>query len=145
MDIIGRLKEVFEKEVSDDRYVRKDKDEVIQAFQRLDVQVPELFEEFFLNFIGPFWSEIIGMEFFDIVDDIYNIESETNVCREVHSFPKQYLVLTQIIAMEILVLNTLNDKVYRVDFEGGDEALRNGQLEATWESFEEFLIEYFGL
>ena len=141
MDIISRLKEVLD----DSIIARKDKDEVIQAFKRLDVNVSELVEEFFLNFTGPFWEGIIGMEFLDIVNDKVNIESITNICREVHSFPKQYLVLTEMVALEVIVLNTLNDKVYKVDFEGGDEALKNGQLEARWESFEQFLIEYFGL
>ena len=48
-------------------------------------------------------------------------------------------------ANEVIVLDTLNDKVYRVDFEGGDEALRNESLEETWENFEDFLTTYFDL
>ena len=60
-------------------------------------------------------------------------------------FPKQYLVLTEMAANEVIVLDTINDKVYRFDFEGGDEALRNEQLEETWENFEDFLTTYFDL
>lgn len=60
-------------------------------------------------------------------------------------FPKKYLVLTEMEANEVIVLNSLNDKVYRVDFEGGDEKLLNEDLEEDWESFEEFLVTYFGL
>ena len=42
-------------------------------------------------------------------------------------------------------LNTFNNKVYRVDFEGGDEGLLKGELEAEWNSFEEFIVTYFDL
>ena len=59
--------------------------------------------------------------------------------------PKQYLVLTEMAVNEVIVLDTLNGKVYRVDFEGGDEALRNEKLEETWENFEDFLTTYFDL
>ncbi len=141
MDIISRLKNILDKST----YARADKNEVIQTFKRLDVKVSKSVEEFFLEFAGPFWEEKLGMEFLDIVDDEVNIESVTNECRKVHLFPKQYLVLTEMAANEVLVLNTLNDKIYRVDFEGGDEALLNERLEAEWESFEQFLTAYFDL
>ena len=141
MDIISRLKEILDHNT----YARADENEVIQAFQRLDVKVSNLVKEFFMNFAGPFWEETLGMEFLDIVEDNVNIESVTNVCRKVHLFPKQYLVLTEMVANEVIVLNTLNDKVYRVDFEGGDQALLNEQLQEEWENFEQFLITYFGL
>lgn len=39
-------------------------------------------------------------------------------------------------ANEVIVLNSLDDKVYRVDFESGDEKLINGQLEEKWETFD---------
>lgn len=54
-------------------------------------------------------------------------------------------MLTEMCAEEILVLDTVNDKVYRVDFEGGHEDLLNDKLNAEWSSFEAFLIEYFGI
>lgn len=141
MDIIENLREVLDA----DTYVRKDKKTVMQAFQRLNVNVPELVAEFFNNFAGPFWEETLGMELLDIVDDDVNIEYMTNECRRVHFFPDQFLVLTEMCAEEILVLDTVNDKVYRVDFEGGHEDLLNDKLNAEWSSFEAFLIEYFGI
>ena len=141
MDIINKLKTILDSST----YARADESKVLRAFERLDVKVSELVEEFFLNFAGPFWEETLGMELLDIVDDKVNIESVTNECRKVHLFPKKYLVLTQMAANEVIVLNTLNDKVYRVDFEGGDEALRNEQLKEEWEDFEHFLITYFNL
>ena len=140
MDIISRLKESLDNST----YARENEKEVIQAFKRLDVKVSKVVEEFFLNFAGPFWEETLGMEFFDIVDDV-NIETVTNECRKEHLFPKQYLVLTEMTANEVIVLNTFNDKVYRVDFEGGDKMLLTEQLKEEWESFEKFLVSYFNL
>lgn len=141
MDIIEKLREVL----GVDTYARKDKKAVTQAFRRLNVNVPGSVIQFFNNFAGPFWEETLGMELLDIVDDDVNIEFMTNECRRVHSFPDCFLVLTEMCADEILVLNTENDKVYRVDFEGGHEDLLNDKLNAEWSSFEAFLIEYFGI
>ena len=134
MSIISKLKEILDSST----YARENPDEVIQTFQRLSVKVSKDVEEFFVNFAGPFWEETLGMEFLDI-------ESVTMECRIEHSFPVHYLVLTEMVANEVIVLNTLDDKVYRVDFEGGDEKLLNGVLQAEWQSFEEFLIAYFDL
>lgn len=91
MNIIEKLREILDA----DTYARKDKKLVIQAFQRLKVNVSE---------------------------------SVIELC-----------------ANEILVLNTINDKVYRVDFEGGHEDLLNGKLDEEWSGFDAFLIEYFDL
>ena len=141
MDIISRLKEILDKNL----YSRRNKEEVVDAFKRLDVNASDVVKEFYFNFAGPFWEQTLGMELLDIVNDGVNIESITNECREVHMFPKKYLVLTEMEANEVIVLNTLNDKVYRVDFEGGDEELLNEELGEDWESFEDFLVTYFGL
>lgn len=141
MDIIEKLREVLDA----DTYARKDKNLVIQAFQRLKVNVSELVIEFYNNFAGPFWEETLGMELLDIVDDNVNIEFMTNECRRVHSFPDRFLVLTEMCADEILVLNTVNDKVYRVDFEGGHEDLLSDKLDEEWQSFEAFLTDYFDI
>lgn len=141
MDIISRLGKILDKNL----YARKNKKEVVDAFKRLDVNVSDVVWEFYMNFDGPFWEETLGMELLDIVNDGVNIESITNECREEYMFPKKYLVLTEMAAGEVIVLNTLSDKVYRVDFEGGDEKLLNEELEEDWESFEDFLVTYFAL
>ena len=141
MSIISELKAILDSGT----YARENPDEVIQTFQRLGVKVSKDVEDFFMNFAGPFWEETLGMEFLDIVEDEVNIESVTMECRMEHSFPEHYLVLTEMVANEVIVLNTKDDKVYRVDFEGGDEKLLNGVLQAEWHSFEEFLIAYFDL
>lgn len=112
MSIISKLKEILDSST----YARENPDEVIQTFQRLSVKVSKDVEEFFVNFAGPFWEETLGMEFLDIVEDEINIESVTMECRIEHSFPVHYLVLTEMVANEVIVLNTLDDKVYRVEF-----------------------------
>lgn len=42
-----------------------------------------------------------------------------------------------------LVLDSVTDKVYSVNFEGGDELLLNGELKESWPTFYMFLKEYF--
>lgn len=141
MSIISKLKAIL----GSDTYERENPDEVIQTFRRLSVNISKDVEEFFVNFEGPFWEETLGIEFLDIVEGEVNIESVTAECRMEHSFPEHYLVLTEMVANEVIVLNTINNKVYRVNFEGGDEKLLNGVLQAEWQSFEEFLTAYFEL
>lgn len=41
--------------------------------------------------------------------------------------------------------DTNTDKVYNVNFEGGNELLMKGELKEDWSSFDDFLIDYFGL
>ncbi len=79
----------------------------------------------------------------DVVDEENNIESYTIIARNEHGFPKKYLVLSEMSANAILVLDSVTDKVYSVNFEGGDELLLSGELEETLPTFYEFLKEYF--
>ena len=79
----------------------------------------------------------------DIIEDSNNIFKSTNICRNEYGFGKEYLILTEMLANEVLVLNSKTDKVYRVNFEGGDELLKNGELQEEWSSFLDFIKEYF--
>jgi len=65
------------------------------------------------------------------------------ISRKEHGFPKQYLVLSEMSANAVLVLDTVTDKIYIVNFEGGDELLLKGELKETWSSFFDFLKAYF--
>ena len=79
----------------------------------------------------------------DIIEDNNNIVKSTNICRDEHEFNKKYLVLTEMSSNEVIVLDSETDKVYRVNFEGGDELLKNRKLPEEWNSFNDFLKEYF--
>lgn len=72
-----------------------------------------------------------------------NIEYYTIIARQELGFPNKYLVLTEMTANAALVLDSVTDKVYSVNFEGGDELLLSGKLKESWPTFYSFLKEYF--
>ena len=74
-------------------------------------------------------------ELLDIIDEENNIEYYTIIARKEHGFPNKYLVLTEMTANAVLVLDSVTDKVYSVNFEGGDELLLNGELKESWPTF----------
>ncbi|MGE5628390.1 MAG: SMI1/KNR4 family protein [Solirubrobacterales bacterium] len=133
------LKEVL----SDNIYLRNNKDEVIRAIKELDVNPSKEFIQFYTTYAGPFWEENLGVELMDMIEDNSNIVKSTNICRNEYGFNKKYLVLTEMSANEVIVLDSDTDKVYRVNFEGGDELLKKGELHEKWSSFSDFLKEYF--
>lgn len=128
--------------LSEKKYFRQDKDLVDQALNRLMVDHP-LFRSFFETYEGSFWSEHLGYELLDIVDGSETVETSTDTCRAQFGFPPQFLVLTQLSTGQVVVLNVDNDKVYEVDFEGGEKLLLSGELPPRWMSFEDFLRDYF--
>lgn len=141
MEIIKRLKEYLDENI----YSRDNVEEVVCAFKRLEVNVSDTIIEFYKNFAGPFWEESTGFELLDIIDDDLNVESVTLICREEFAFPNKYLALTELTTGEIIVLDSESDKLYKVNFEGGDRALLAGTLKETWTNFDEFLREYFNV
>lgn len=124
-------------------YQRENVAEVKQALIRLDINTSYSFYRFYKQYAGPFWENFVPFELLDIVDEKNNIESYTYICRSEYGFPKQYLILSEMSLNTVLVLDTLTDKVYKVDFEGGDELLLKGELKETWSTFYEFLKDYF--
>ncbi|WP_195237744.1 SMI1/KNR4 family protein [Clostridium perfringens] len=133
------LKEIL----SNNIYLREDKSKVFKAIKELDVNPSKEFIEFYITYEGPFWEESLGIELMDIIEDTNNILKSTIICRDEYGFNKEYLVLTEMSANEVIVLNSKNDKVYRVNFEGGDELLNKEELKEEWNSFNDFLREYF--
>jgi hypothetical protein len=73
-----------------------------------------------------------------------SIITATEVSRDEHGLPDEYLVLTDLLGGGVLMYRGATDEVFAVDFEGGVQALVAGQLSPRWLSFEEFLKEYFG-
>lgn len=139
----NKLPVELEKILIGEIYVRKDIDRVYEAIKRLEVSPSDLFIEFYRKYCGPFWEETLGIELLDICEGKNNIETHTNICREEYYFPKEYLVITELLANEVIVINTATDRLYRVNFEGGDILLRNGELKESWESYLLFIKEYF--
>ncbi len=129
--------------LSDPVYRRTDPAQVQAALTRLGVSPSDRFVEFYTHFRGPFWSDDIGVQLADMVEDEESIESLTNDCRATFGFPHKFLVLTPLSAgVTVHVLDTETDKVYVVDFEGGERLLIDGELDHTWNSFSDFLDEY---
>lgn len=142
--IINDLKKMIDYKAG----IRNNIEEVIKAFDRLNVIVPEQVKQFYFHFAGPFGQRPFGgITLLDIVDDDPNIESITQICREEFKFPDQYLVVTDYCDVgDVTVLDTLNEKLYKVCLEcGEDEDLLNGKLEPTWQSFNDFLIDFFDI
>ena len=130
--------------LADPKYTRKNTDVVELALERLNVHAPSSFVDFYKTFTGPFWSNSLGVELGDLVEDRDSVECLSQECRRLFMFPDRFLVLTPLSSGgTIHVLDTEADAVYVVDLEGGEELLRRGQLEARWSSFCDFLEAYF--
>ncbi|GGB37188.1 SMI1/KNR4 family protein [Lentibacillus populi] len=129
--------------IGEEIYKRDNINKVNDALASLEVDVSDTFREFYNRFAGPFWEEHVPFELLDIVDEESNIKSYTLISRKEHGFPKKFLVLSEMSANAVLVLDTVTDKVYSVNFEGGDELLLKGELKETWSTFYEFLKDYF--
>ncbi|MFD4930398.1 SMI1/KNR4 family protein [Peribacillus butanolivorans] len=129
--------------LGEDIYKRADKSKVNEALNSLEVGVSDTFREFYYYNAGPFWEEFVPFELLDMVDEENTIQSYTFISRKEYGFPEKYLVLSEISANAVLVLDTVTDKVYTVNFEGGDELLLKGELKETWPTFYEFLKAYF--
>ncbi|QDT27585.1 hypothetical protein Pan153_17890 [Gimesia panareensis] len=110
----------------------------------LDVTPSSEFTEFYSTYFGPFWSNSLGIELADIREDECNIGTLTEQCRSQYGFPERMLVLTQLSpGGTVHVLDTESDEVFVVDFEGGEDLLIKGELEPRWETFSDFLQDYF--
>lgn len=127
---------------------KRRKEVVIAAFNRLGVSVSQQVEQFYFNFSGPLGKKMLGGDMLlDIVADNPNIESLTKTCREQFGFPNYYLAITDCNDVgEVTVLDTLSNKLYTVCLEcGEDEDLLKGKLKPQWESFNDFLVDFFNI
>lgn len=140
---VQMLPDGLEHILEEDMYKRVNRNTVHEVLARLGVNVSITFHQFYNRYAGPFWNENVAFELLDISEEKNTIESYTRIVRKEHGWSKQFLVLSEMSANMVLVLDTLTDKVYKVDFEGGDELLFSGELQETWSSFYDFLKEYF--
>ncbi|MDG5471396.1 SMI1/KNR4 family protein [Jeotgalibacillus sp. ET6] len=140
---MSNLPEKLDEILGEKMYKREDRKLVQDAFTRLGVNPSSTFIDFYTQYEGPFWEENQPFELLDVIDEENNVETYTNISRQEHDFPNKYLVLSEMTANAVLVLDTDTDKVYKVNFEGGDEKLLKGELRESWSSFFEFLKAYF--
>lgn len=125
-------------------YKRQEKEKVKEAFEKLGVNVLDVFKEFFETYQGPFRSSNTGFELVDLFDIDPNIISLTQICREQYGFPKKFLVLTDLLGGGAIAYDTEKDYVFNIDFEGTEQDLILGKLNPDWISFYDFLNYYFG-
>lgn len=142
---MANLPEGLDIVLKEDIYKRQNTVDVHSVLSKLKVTTSNTFVEFYKKYSGSFWSESVPYELLDICDDVNNIETYTEICRNEHKFSNRFLVLSELSTGAVLVLDSITDRVYEVDFEGGQDMLINGNLDASWSTFYEFLEDYFEL
>ena len=135
--------EILKNELSDATYHRNDSSRVHEALEALGVSPSSFFVGFFSAYKGPFWSEKLGFELLDLIEDSPNIVEVTQACRQGFSFSDKYLALCELSAGQVFVLDCESDGVYAVNFEGGETLLKDGKLEIRWKNFKGFIENYF--
>ncbi len=128
----------------DDIWQRADSSAADEILRNLRVPDSATFFEFFTTFAGPFGSKSFGHELLDLYEQKESIATNTEAVRSEFGFPNRYLVVSNLLGHSVLVYDIESEKVYDVDFEGGDQMLLKGSLNPSWNSWEEFLCEYFG-
>lgn len=128
--------------LADPIYFRHDFEMVNSTLNDLGIKNDE-FIAFERRYEGPFWSERIGVELLDLYQGDRSIRSVTEICRDQFGFPDKFVVLTELSSGQVIILDSFSGNVYEVDFEGGEKKLINGDLRPRWESFYQFLIDYF--
>lgn len=140
---MDNLPKGLEVALEESTYNRENQSDVLSVLSRLEVAASNTFVEFYQRYSGSFWSEAVPYELLDICEGTNNIETYTEICRKEHGFLHKFLVLSELSTGAILVLDSITDKVYEVDFEGGQDLLMNGELEVSWPNFYELLKDYF--
>ncbi len=137
------LPDVVKVALANSVFIRRDKTVVGIALKKLGVEVSDSFRKFFETYQGPLGSSNTGFELSDICERSYSILKLTEICRDVHGFPKRFLVISDLVGNAAIVYDSKSDHVYTIDFEGTDQELIQGKLEPDWESFYDFLDFFF--
>jgi hypothetical protein len=125
-------------------YFREDFSVVAQTLSQLGVMAPDIFVEFYERYEGGFGSDYTGFMLLELTgSDEFSVAGATEICRSVHGFLPQHLVISDLVGDGLLVYDCIKDTVHGVDFEGSDELLKSGELEPEWTSFGAFLDAYF--
>jgi len=102
----------------------------------------------FFQFMSMYSDEMLGTEghISDVVDDLMDY-SETSYNYQIHihgKIPTNYISLTDNITELFLLYDKSTDKVVLVE-DGNRSNLLNGIFDRQWDSFNDFLTEFFGL
>lgn len=136
------IPDTIERKLSDRVWKRSTQSGLEDAFTELGVPISDPFYEFYSKFFGPFRSKKFRFELLDLIDQEESIIVNTRVVREDFGFPSQYVVLTSIAGLSVLIYDIKTGCVFDVDFEGGDKLLIDGNLSSRWQSWWEFTNEY---
>jgi hypothetical protein len=133
-----------QRKLSDNVWRRPNEMEATAALARLGISAANELADFFRRFRGPFSSRSFGHELLDLVDEQEeSIPSSTEAARKEFALPNRFLVVSTLCGLSVLVYDAESGAVYDVDFEGGDELLKAGQLPARWQSWNAFISDYF--
>jgi hypothetical protein len=132
-----------EAKLSDELWKRKNDAGLDDAFAELGIESESEFAEFYRRYWGPFHSATLGYELLDVVEQDESVRSSTQAVREEFGFEDRFVVVSTLTGMSVLVYDVKTGSIYDVDFEGGDELLRTGELEPRWNSWNEFISIYF--
>ena len=140
--ITDKTADLLAKILGDSRYVRMNSGTTKTRLADLSLCHADLIW-FCEKYEGPFWSKKLGLEMLDAIEGVENICTATELCRSLYGFPSQYAVLSGLVAGQAILLDCKRDRVFEVDFEGGDKLLVADQLPLRWRGFEDFLLDYF--
>ena len=130
--------------LEDERFRRPDGNDDVTKFSKiLGITPSKSFCDFYSQFQGPIDSDFVGYLLLDILEDNPTALELTQYVREEFEIPNHFVVISDVSARSVLVLNTKNDQVVEMDFDGGVELLLEESLEPRWNSFKEFLNEFF--
>jgi len=135
---------VVEAKLSEDLWKRGDESNVEEALTELGVNPASDFAEFFRRYWGPFHSARVGHELLDVIEQEESIVSVTQAVRDEFGFANRFIAISTLIGMSVLVYDLDTQCVFDVDFEGGEELLQSGEIEPRWQSWNDFLTDYFG-
>ena len=116
-----------------------------QTLAELSVASGSPIAEFYARYEGPFSSSQTGFCLLDLEkhDILGSILESTKQVQVQFGWPARFLVISDLLADAVYVYDTIDDKVFNVDFEGGDKQLLLGALAPEFDTFEGFLSWYF--
>lgn len=118
--------------------------DVVSAIGFLGLPKDGLVATFYSKYRGVFDSPGVGYELLDLVKgQRESVLASTKVLRDKYGFSTRFIVLSAMHAVAVLIYDVETDRVFDVDFEGGERLLKEGRLEPSWDSFNDFLVSYF--